>query len=132
MVGPSIIQEKVAIEKPLAAAVRMTCYPKLNVVAATGASDRLSDDAVVVSEPQPGQGAALAEPAARVLSKIVAGRKKRNAPMSFPRLFAKTSPYVLRRPLPVRESRATAPRPAPRRVRPAGCGSSSPLFPVRR
>ena len=71
--------------KPLADAVRMTCSPKLKVVAATGDSVRLSADAVIVREPPLAQGAALADvAAARPLSSIDADSKKRDVIMSAP------------------------------------------------
>ena len=67
------------MEKPLAAAVTMTCSPKLNVVAAAGDTVRLSAEAVMVSEPPPGQAAAMAgTAAAKLLSTVAAARKKRD------------------------------------------------------
>src|SRR5580700_1772735 len=79
MFGASIVHEKLAMEKPLAAAVKMTCSPKLNLVAATGDSERLSADAVMVSEPPLAQAAAIAgTAAAKLLSTIAAERKKRD------------------------------------------------------
>jgi len=49
---------------PLAEAVRMTCSPKLNVVAAFGATVKLSAEAVIDSEPPLAHVLAFAEPMA--------------------------------------------------------------------
>src|SRR4051812_10825783 len=85
MVGPSTVQAWLTMPKPLAAAVRITCSPKLNVVAATGAIVRLSADAVIVNVPPPAQASALAAVETfRATGRIDATRKKRDALMSFP------------------------------------------------
>src|SRR6266545_7880138 len=85
MVGPSIVHARVAIVNPVAAAVRITCSPKLNVVAAVGVSVRLSEEAVIVSVPPLAQAAACAEVAvAMLLNRIDADRKTRNGLMSDP------------------------------------------------
>ena len=68
------------IVKPLAAAVRMTCSPKLNIVAAVGVTVRLSAEAVIVSVPPPAQGPAFAElAAARPQMAMVEDKKKRGS-----------------------------------------------------
>src|SRR5580693_9510183 len=74
------------IVKPLTAAVRMTCSPTLNVVAAVGVTVRLSAEAVIVSVPPPAQGPAFAElAAARPQMAMVEDKKKRKGLITVPR-----------------------------------------------
>src|SRR5438093_1110641 len=62
--------------KPLTVAVRMTCSPKLNIVAAAGESVRLSAAAVMSSDPPPGHGPAWADPAMRLAKRRHATRAR--------------------------------------------------------
>src|SRR5579863_218478 len=83
----------------------MTCSPKLNVVAAAGGIVRLSEEAVMVSEPPPTQAPALAERAlARLLSRNAANRKKREGVMMIPQLFELLSGFM---PAPITTLRST-------------------------